>query len=207
MIIYYHQLEKDSLLILILDKKIYQISIIPQSNQEINSLKISKSNKIGSSSSFEKDCYVWDLKKLEKPFNIFVHQTKINSLDWCQWDSTILCTGNEDSTIKFWDINKNKLKSSIETKSPVYSVMFNRNNKEIISTHGGELNEINKWNYKDLKLNSTSTNAHQSRILYSCQNFNGSKLLTSSHDEVIKIWRFKKIKVKNKESKLDLMIR
>jgi WD40 repeat protein len=115
--------------------------------------------------------------------------------------------GSEDRTIKIWNTSKDELVNSIDTRSQVCSLMWTKN-KEIISTHGNEMNGINIWDYKTSKLLASIKSAHEKRVLYSCQNNEGTRLLTCSSDELLKIWKIKKIQ-KNKrfENKINSSIR
>jgi cell division cycle 20-like protein 1 (cofactor of APC complex) len=89
--------------------------------------------------------------------------------------------GSADKTIKFWNTLDNTLLDSIDTGSQVCNLMFSKNTKEIVSTHGYSNNEIIVWKYPTLQKMTTLT-GHSSRVLFLAMNPSGETIVTGAGD-------------------------
>lgn len=76
---------------------------------------------------------------------------------------------------------------SIDTGSQVCSLVFSKNTKEIVSTHGYSNNEIIIWKYPSLQKMSTLT-GHTSRVLFLAISPCGDTIVTGAGDETLRFW-------------------
>lgn len=81
--------------------------------------------------SHEIDIRIWDIRQPNLPlYYIAAHLQKINGMDWnpnktsCDHEQLITCS--QDSTIKLWDLNSNKIKPSanLPTRTPAWRVAY-----------------------------------------------------------------------------------
>ena len=80
------------------------------------------------------------------------------------------------------------LLDSIDTGSQVCNLMFSKNTREIVSTHGYSNNEIIVWNYPSLQKISTLT-GHTSRVLFLAMSPSGETIVTGAGDETLRFWK------------------
>ena len=81
------------------------------------------------------------------------HKAAIRALAWCPYQRNVLVSGGgtKDKSIKMWNTATSTLISSYDTSSQVCNVMFNKYEKELISTHGYSKNQICIWSYPKMK--------------------------------------------------------
>ena len=84
---------------------------------------------------------------------------------------------------------------SIDTGSQVCNLMFSKNTKEIVSTHGYSNNEIIIWKYPSLQKTTTLT-GHSSRVLFLAMNPSGETIVTGAGDETLRFWNAFPSKIK-----------
>ena len=147
--------------------------IINQHKQEICSLKYSPEFDLLSSGGNDNVAYIWDVRKLNnkllnisnlneinnndskiKPYVVNnYHMAAVKAMAWCPWQRHILATGGgtKDKTIKVFNCDSNKIIKNVETGSQVCSLLWNKKEREIISSHGFNKNQITIWNYQKMK--------------------------------------------------------
>ncbi len=83
---------------------------------------------------------IWDLANFNgTPSQIFSdHKAAVKALSWCPWQSNLLASGGgtADKTMKFWDTKNGKLIHNIDTESQVCSILWSRQEKELITSSG-----------------------------------------------------------------------
>lgn len=153
-----------------------EISKIHQHKQEVCALKYSPEGDLLSSGGNDNVCYIWDVRKLNnkllnisnlndannndinsiKPLLVNNHHTAaVKAMAWCPWQRHILATGGgtKDKTIKILNCDTNKIIKNVETGSQVCSLLWNKKERELISSHGYNKNQITIWNYQKMKKN------------------------------------------------------
>ena len=74
------------------------------------------------------------------------HTSVIWALAWCPFHGNLLATrgGDGDGCIKFWNTHNGACLNfidnglnSLDTDSQVYALLWNNNEKELLSSHGG----------------------------------------------------------------------
>jgi len=148
-----------------------------------------------------------------KPYAVNnMHQAAIKAMSWCPWKRHILATGggSKDQCIKIYSCDKNKLLKNIKTGSQVCSLLWNNIEKEIISSHGYNKNQIIIWNYEKNK-KICELKGHMNRVLYLTKSPNERFICSGSGDETLRFWEindessFRKI-IKEKDALFDNVI-
>lgn len=117
------------------------------------------------------------------------HKAAIRALAWCPYQRNVLVSGGgtKDKSIKMWNTATSTLISSYDTSSQVCNVMFNKYEKELISTHGYSKNQICIWSYPKMK-KITELMGHMNRVLYMAMSPDGCTIVTGSADETLRFW-------------------
>ena len=139
-----------------------------------------------------------------EPFLILnKHKGPVRSLQWSPWHNNVLATGGgkKDNCIKFFNADTKSVISEYNTGSPVCQILWNKYEKEIISSQSNNKNQICVWSYP--KMNKIAElNGHLNRALYMAMSPDGCTLVSGSSDETLRFWNInerEKIKKKNKE--------
>ena len=179
--------------------------------QEICSLKYSPELDLLSSGGNDNVAYIWDVRKLNnkllnisnlneinnndfcstKPYVVNnYHTAAVKAMDWCPWQRHILATGGgtKDKTIKVFNCDSNKIIKNVETGSQVCSLLWNKKEREIISSHGFNKNQITIWNYQNMKL-VCELKGHMSRVLYLTMSPDENYICSGSGDETLRFWK------------------
>jgi cell division cycle protein 20 (cofactor of APC complex) len=77
----------------------------------------------------------------------------------------------------FWNTSTGARVNSIDTGSQVTSLIWSREYKEILSTHGFPGNQLNLWSYPSLAKIS-DLEGHDMRVLYSAFSPDGQTVVT-----------------------------
>lgn len=141
---------------------------------------------------------IWNLIE-NKPFNstneispLFVltkHEAAVKALAWSPYSSNILATGGgkKDHCINFWNIENGSLINSYNTGSQVCNLLWNRYEKEIISSHGYSKNQISIWKYPKMTKVADLV-GHLNRVLFLAMSPDGCSLVSGSADETLRLW-------------------
>ena len=185
-----------------------EISKIKKHKQEICSLKYSNEGDLLASGGNDNIAYIWDIRNLNnyfiflneniynnnykeiKPYSINnMHQAAIKAMSWCPWKRHILATGggSKDQSIKIYSCDNNKLLKNIKTGSQVCTLLWNNIEKEIISSHGYNKNQIIIWNYEKNK-KICELKGHMNRVLYLTISPNERYICSGSGDETLRFW-------------------
>ena len=204
-----------------------EISKIKRHKQEICSLKYSIEGDLLASGGNDNIAYIWDIRNLKnnifnflldnnnpnpyeiKPYSVNnLHNAAVKAMNWCPWKRHVLATGggSKDKTIKIYSCDCNKLMRNINTGSQVCALVWNEKEKEIISSHGYNKNQIIIWNYEKNK-KICELKGHMNRVLYLAKSPDERFICTGSGDETLRFWKINdEIKGKNKYKIEDEMI-
>ena len=204
-----------------------EISKIKRHKQEICSLKYSIEGDLLASGGNDNIAYIWDIRNLKnnifnflldnnspnpyeiKPYSVNnLHNAAVKAMNWCPWKRHVLATGggSKDKTIKIYSCDCNKLIRNINTGSQVCALVWNEKEKEIISSHGYNKNQIIIWNYEKNK-KICELKGHMNRVLYLAKSPDERFICTGSGDETLRFWKINdEIKGKNKYNIEDEMI-
>ena len=187
-----------------------EISKIHQHKQEVCALKYSPEGDLLSSGGNDNVCYIWDVRKINnkllnisnlndanndcnnmKPLLVNNHHTAaVKAMAWCPWQRHILATGGgtKDKTIKILNCDTNKIIKNVETGSQVCSLLWNKKERELISSHGYNKNQITIWNYQKMK-KECELKGHMSRVLYLTMSPDENFICSGSGDETLRFWK------------------
>ena len=189
--------------------KVPEISKIKKHKQEVCSLKYSIEGDLLASGGNDNMAYIWDIRNLKnnifnflfnenakntyeiKPYSINnLHQAAVKAMNWCPWKRHVLGTGggSKDKSIKIYSCDCNKLIKNINTGSQVCSLIWNEKEKEIISSHGFNKNQIIIWNYEKSK-KICELKGHMNRVLYMTKSPDENVICSGSGDETLSFWK------------------
>ncbi|PHU08694.1 Cell division cycle 20.2, cofactor of APC complex [Capsicum chinense] len=118
------------------------------------------------------------------------HRLRVGSLDW---NDNILTTGGMDSggigdqCIKFWNTNTRACLNSVNTCSQVCSLLWNRHECELLSSHDFTDNQVTVWKYPSMTKISELF-GHIIRVLHMAQSPDGYTVATAAADETLTLW-------------------
>ena len=206
--------------------KVPEISRIKKHKQEVCSLKYSIEGDLLASGGNDNMVYIWDIRNLKnnifnflfnentnnpyeiKPYSINnLHQAAVKAMNWCPWKRHVLGTGggSKDKSIKIYSCDCNKLIKNINTGSQVCSLIWNEKEKEIISSHGFNKNQIIIWNYEKSK-KICELKGHMNRVLYMTKSPDENVICSGSGDETLRFWKINEDKKRiNKYNEEDEM--
>ena len=178
--------------------------------QEICSLKYNYDGNLLASGGNDNMVYIYDVRKFcnnnsinncNKNFNIInnnsrplfslsYHTAAIKALSWCPFIRNLLATGagSKDKTIKFFSCDSNKMINSYYTGSQVCNILWNKKEKEIISSHGFSKNNIIIWKYPKMT-KIADLKGHMKRVLYLTISPDENTIVSGAGDETIRFWK------------------
>ena len=77
--------------------------------------------------------------------------------------------------------------SSHDAKSQISSLLWSSTYKELISSHGFEMNQLTIWKYPEMSKVCDLT-GHTDRILSMCMSPNSEQVASVGADETLRIW-------------------
>ena len=184
-----------------------EISKIRQHKQEVCALRYSPEGDLLASGGNDNMAYIWDIRKLNnKLLNISnlnevnnsikplfannYHTAAVKAMSWCPWQRHVLATGggSKDRTLKIFNCDTNKIIKNVDTGSQVCAVLWNKKEREIISSHGFNKNQITIWNYQKMK-KVCELKGHMSRVLYLTISPDENYICSGSGDETLRFWK------------------
>lgn len=163
--------------------------------QEVCGLKWSASGQQLASGGNDNLLHIWDrsvassqtttqwLHRLED------HTAAVKALAWCPFQSNLLASGGGggDRCIKFWNTHTGACLNSVDTGSQVCSLLWNKNERELLSSHGFTQNQLTLWKYPSM-VKMAELNGHTSRVLYMAQSPDGCTVASAAGDETLRFW-------------------
>ena len=115
------------------------------------------------------------------------HMAAVKAVAWCPWQSNILASGGgtADQTVKIWNTSNGSMLSSTDTMSQVSSLVWAREYRELVSSHGSDKNEIVIWKYPTME-RTAELMGHTERVLQLCLSPDGSSLISAGADETLR---------------------
>jgi len=117
------------------------------------------------------------------------HRAAVKAVAWCPWERNLLATGGgtADRCIKFWNAGNGALLNSIDTGSQICSLLWNKKEKELLSSHGYSENQLCLWKYPTM-VKVKELKGHTSRVLHLAQSPDGSSVVSGAPDETLRFW-------------------
>ena len=155
------------------------------------------------------------IKEIEKKSENFIepisiinkHKGPVRALAWSPWQRNVLATGGgkKDNYIRFYNADTKSVFGEYNTGSQVCQILWNKYEKEIISSNGNNKNSIFIWSYP--KMNKiTELSGHLRRALYMAMSPDGCTMVSGSSDETLRFWSINErdmIKKKNKGNSMN----
>ena len=132
------------------------------------------------------------------------HKAAVRALCWSPFNFGTLYSGggNNDKTIKVWNINNSSSIHTIQTDSQVCNITFCKHYNEFVTTHGFSKNQIMVWNAERRERISV-LDGHNTRVLHLALSPDSQSIATASGDETLKFWLiFPKEQMPNKTGSL-----
>ncbi|WCJ27931.1 Cell division cycle 20.2 cofactor of APC complex [Euphorbia peplus] len=161
-------------------------------HQEVCGLKWSGSGKQLASGGNDNLVHIWDRSAASSTpwlHRFEDHTSAVKALAWCPFQGNLLATGGGggDRCIKFWNTHTGACLNSVDTGSQVCSLLWNKNERELLSSHGFTQNQLTLWKYPSM-VKMAELTGHTSRVLYMTQSPDGCTVATAAGDETLRFW-------------------
>lgn len=164
-------------------------------NQEICGLKWCSSGLQLASGGNDNLVYIWsNLMANSNSSNQWLHRLEghssaVKALSWCPFQRNLLASGGGvgDQSIKFWNTNTGMCLNSVNADSQVCSLLWNSNERELLSAHGFREHQLTLWKYSSM-VKIAELYGHTSRVLSMAQSPDGSTVVSASGDETLRLW-------------------
>jgi len=161
---------------------------------EVCGLKWSASGKQLASGGSDNVVHVWDAARSSTTTTQWLHRLEehtyaVKALAWCPFQSNLLATGGggTDGVIKFWNTHTGACLNSVDTGSQVCALLWSKNDRELLSSHGFSQNHLALWKYPSL-VKMAELTGHTSRVLFMTQSPDGSTVASAAGDESLRFW-------------------
>ncbi|KAJ4837433.1 hypothetical protein Tsubulata_012769 [Turnera subulata] len=169
--------------------------------QEICGLKWSPSGQQLASGGNDTLVHIWDSSAASSNspsrwlHRLRDHTSAVKALAWCPFQANLLASGGGgggdggDNTIKFWNTHTGACLNSVDTGSRVCALQWNKNERELLSSHHSTQNHLTLWKYPSM-LKMAELTGHTSRVLYMAQSPDGCTVATAAGagDETLRFW-------------------
>ncbi|KAI3701984.1 hypothetical protein L6452_27528 [Arctium lappa] len=158
-------------------------------HQEVCGLKWSTSGQQLASGGNDNLLFIWDLSSNQRLHHFNEHTSAVKALSWCPFQSNLLVSGGGvgDQCVKFWNSSTGVCLNSVNTGSQVSCLLWNRHEREILSSHGFNDNQLILWKYPSM-VKLAELHGHTSRVLHMSQSPNGYKVASLGADETLQFW-------------------
>ena len=144
--------------------------------QEVCGLKWSGSGQQLASGGNDNLLYIWDRSMASSNTRtrwlhcLEDHTSAVKALAWCPFQRNLLTSGGGvgDGCIKFWNTHTGACLNSINTGSQVCALLWNKHERELLSSHGLTQNQLTLWKYPSM-VKITELTGHASRVLFMTQ--------------------------------------
>ncbi|XP_020208562.1 cell division cycle 20.2, cofactor of APC complex, partial [Cajanus cajan] len=115
------------------------------------------------------------------------HRAVVKALAWCPFQVNLLASGGGggDHCIKFWNAHTGACLNSVDTGSQVCALLWNKNEHELLSSHGFTHNQLSLWKYPSM-VKMAELKGHTSRVLFMAQSPDGCTMAPTAGDETLR---------------------
>eukprot|EP01127_Copromyxa_protea_P011116 TRINITY_DN2776_c0_g3_i1.p1 TRINITY_DN2776_c0_g3~~TRINITY_DN2776_c0_g3_i1.p1 ORF type:complete len:460 (-),score=98.94 TRINITY_DN2776_c0_g3_i1:217-1521(-) len=159
--------------------------------QEVCGLKWSPQGNLLASGGNDNLLNIWDIRSTTAPRHTSnQHVAAVKALAWCPWQANLLASGGgtADRTLRFWNASTGVCVNSVSTGSQVCSILWSKDYKELISSHGYSENQLILWKYPTLT-KVAEFKSHQSRVLHMAMSPDGTTVCSAAGDETLRFWK------------------
>ncbi|KAK6925622.1 Anaphase-promoting complex subunit 4, WD40 domain [Dillenia turbinata] len=117
------------------------------------------------------------------------HTAAVKALAWSPFQGNLLASGGGggDRCIKFWNTHTGACLNSIDTGSQVCALLWNKNERELLSSHGFAQNQLTLWKFPSM-VKMAELTGHTSRVLFMAESPDGSTVASAAADETLRFW-------------------
>ncbi|CAN6229416.1 unnamed protein product [Urochloa humidicola] len=166
--------------------------------QEVCGLKWSGSGQQLASGGNDNLLHIWDVSmsssvqsagRTQWLHRLQDHSAAVKALAWCPFQSNLLASGGGggDRSIKFWNTHTGACLNSVDTGSQVCALLWNKNERELLSSHGFTQNQLTLWKYPSM-VKMAELNGHTARVLFMAQSPDGCTVASAAADETLRFW-------------------
>jgi len=133
---------------------------------------------------------IWQFDVEGPKFTFNQHKAAVKAVAWCPWQPHLLASGggSADRCIKLWNTQSGACLNSVDTESQVCSIIWAKNRKELVSSHGFSKNQICVWKYPSMTKLAELT-GHTQRVMHMSMSPDGTTVCSASADETLRFWR------------------
>ena len=187
-------------------RQVTKVNELSYHTREVCGLKWSSNGRFLASGADDCLVCIWDISASSlspashsssmQPFKVLrEHKAAVKAIDWCSWQNNLLATGGgkADGTIKIWNVyNENNQIKNIETNSQISGLLWSSKNRELLSSHGYNQNNLTMWKYPNME-KLGELNGHTNRILSMALSANGEIVASLGADQTIRFWECFKV--------------
>ncbi|XP_052256231.1 cell division cycle protein 20 homolog isoform X2 [Dreissena polymorpha] len=182
--------------------------------QEVCGLQWSPDNKYLASGGNDNILNVWSAQNVQstqtapQPVHCFSqHLAAVKAVSWCPWQHNVLASGGgtADRHIRFWNVSVGSSLNAVDTKSQVCALLWSKEYKELISSHGFALNQLTIWKYPGMTKVAELT-GHTSRVLHMAMSPDGTTVVSAGADETLRLWKCFAVDKDKKKSQKSTLI-
>ncbi|XP_068502463.1 cell division cycle 20.1, cofactor of APC complex-like isoform X2 [Phaseolus vulgaris] len=164
-------------------------------SQEVCGLKWSASGSQLASGGNDNLLYIWDRARASSNretqwlHRLEDHASAVKAIAWCPFQANLVASGggSGDQCIKFWNTHTGACLNSVDTGSQVTSLLWNKNERELLSSHGHAGNQLTLWKYPSM-VKMAELTGHTSRVLSMTQSPEGCTVASAAADETLRLW-------------------
>lgn len=190
--------------------KNHHVGTLKAHNQEVCGLKWSADGRHLASGGNDNLVAVWDnnMSHETTPLHSFrEHTAAVKAVSWCPWQSNILATGGgtADGKIRIWNIFNGSIVQTQDVKSQISCILWSKEHKELISSHGFEMNQLSIWRYQDMAKVCDLT-GHSNRVLMMAMSPESDMVVSAGADETLRLWKCFGLNDKQKKARETLKL-
>ncbi|KAK7100259.1 cell division cycle protein 20 homolog isoform X2 [Littorina saxatilis] len=183
----------------------HHVGTLSAHTQEVCGLRWSPDGKYLASGANDNLLCVWPAQSTinTQPLHTFSqHQAAVKALAWCPWQPSLLASGGgtADRHIRFWNCNTGTNLSSVDTKSQVCALLWSKEHRELISSHGFAQNQLIIWKYPAMTRVAELT-GHTARVLHMAMSPDGETVVSAAADETLRLWKCFSVDQEKKKTK------